>query len=99
MWAVYPFPRIYFRCVVPFGSLGLSILKTGKLLKVKYSIFHYKFPLHSNENWISRLKTDLKINPQISSSRDFGLQLVTQDLKNSHCGDQDLCYCNGCCCK
>lgn len=93
------FLRIYFRCIVPFGSLGLSILKIGKLLKVKYYIFHYKFSLHSNEKWISRLKTDLKINPQISSSRDFDLWLVTQDLKNSCCGDQDLCYCHGCCCK
>lgn len=80
MNSVFFFSRMYFRCVVSFGSLGLSILKTGKLLKVKYCIFHYKFPLHGNENWISRLKTDLKINPQISSSRDFGLQLVTQDL-------------------
>lgn len=68
----------------PFGSLELNILQTGKLLKVKYCIFHYKFSLHSNENWISRLKTDLKINPQISSSRDFSLQLVTQDLKISY---------------
>lgn len=95
------FPRIYFRCISEelSGSVGLCILKTGKLLKVKYCIFHYKFPLHSNENWISRLKTDLKINPQISSSREFGVQLVTQDLKNVHCGDQDLCYCHGCYCK
>lgn len=82
-----------------FGSLGLSILKIGKLLKVKYCIFHYKFPPHSNEKRISRLKTDLKINPQISSSRDFDLWLVTQDLKKSCCGDQDLSYCHGCCCK
>lgn len=75
-------PQIYFWYTVPFHSLGLSILKTETLLKVKHCIFHYKFSLHSNENWISRLKTDLKINPQISSSRDFSLQLVTQDFKN-----------------
>lgn len=93
------FHRVYFRCILLLISLKLNILKTGKLLKVKYFIFHYKFPLHSNENWISRLKNDLKINPQISSSRDFGLQLITQDLKNSNCGKEAWCYCHVWFCK
>lgn len=64
-----------------FWFFGAWYIENMKIIIVKYCTFHFKFSLHSNENWISRLKTDLKINPQISSSRDFGLQLVSQDLK------------------